>query len=59
MIISIYILVANAVAVHCLGYHCMRVNYFDIMNLVKAGAFELIFEVTGFVRIYAHRNREK
>jgi hypothetical protein len=55
--IALFILVANQVAIQCLGTDCQHVDYFLASQLIKAGTLELIFEVVGFIRIYVRRDK--
>ena len=52
MVVTLILLIANAVAVQCIGYDCMRIDYFQAVQLAKVGSLELIFEIMGFIRIY-------
>jgi hypothetical protein len=49
--IVLFIVVANAVAVQCIGYDCLIFNKAALLLL----PLELIFEVRGFIKIYKRK----
>jgi hypothetical protein len=49
---TLILIVAQAVAIQCIGYECSRIEYFPTMELIRAGVLELVFEVYGFIKIY-------
>lgn len=58
--IVLFILVANAVAIQCIGIEyagvsCKAFSYPFAMDLVKFGILELFFELRGFIKIYKEK----
>jgi hypothetical protein len=59
MITTLILIVAQAVAIQCVGYDCIKINYFTAMEVIKLGGLEMIFEVYGFIRIYKKKDKEE
>lgn len=57
--VALFILVANAVAVQCLGINCEQFDYKVALHLIEVGTLEIIFEIRGFVKIYVKNNKNK
>lgn len=53
--IVLFIIVANAVAVQCIGYDCFLFRK-EALLLIP---LELVFEFRGFIKIYKRKDKEK
>jgi hypothetical protein len=47
--------IANAVAVQCIGYDCFKFDIFAIALM----PLELIFEIRGFIKIYKRKEKKR
>ncbi len=56
--ISLYIVLKELV-IYCSGItnHCIQLPFTDINFLITGGFVELIFEITGLIRIFRNRDR--
>ncbi len=55
--IALIILVANQIAIQCLGTECSELSYPIVQGLIAAGTIELIYEIRGFIKVYAKKNK--
>lgn len=58
MVTCLVMIVANAIAIQCIGYDCFQFPLAATKIMFLGGAFELIFEVRGFIKIYKRKDKE-
>lgn len=52
----LFMVIANAISVQCIGTNCFQIPNSMMTDLGIAGAIELILEIRGFIRIYKRKD---
>lgn len=55
--IILFIFIANAIAVQCIGYECFQIPYHSMDLFITAGTLELLLEIRGFIKIYRRKGK--
>lgn len=59
MLIALFLVVAQQIAIQCIGVDCQQMSYPVVKQLIEVGTLELIFEVYGFIKIYVRRDKNR
>lgn len=53
--VTLIILVANAIAVKCIGGNCFQIDYQSALEFIAIAGFELALEIRGFIKIFKNK----
>ncbi len=56
MVTVLFLMIANAVAIQCIGTNCFPIPYKAMEVLVASGSLELILEIRGFIKIFKRKD---
>jgi hypothetical protein len=54
--ITIFLWIANAVAIRCIDYSCQMIPSSQLERYIAIGLLEVILEVRGFIKIYRYKD---